>query len=71
MNSQVKVHRHQPIEQSLRILKTSLFWEGTLDEVLRLRRFETPREKRIRKKRRNSQLERMAKKGHSPTTSLA
>ena len=61
MSIAIKVRRHESVDQSLRQLKDALFWEGTLDEARRLRAFETPKEKRIRKERRNARLARMRK----------
>jgi small subunit ribosomal protein S21 len=71
-NIQVKVRRHESVDHSLRQLKDALFWEGTIDEVRRLRAFETPKEKRVRKERRNARLAKMRKDarfGGGPTFS--
>lgn len=41
----------EPVEMSLRRLKDKLEREGTMDEVRRLRAFETPTQKKLRKAR--------------------
>jgi small subunit ribosomal protein S21 len=47
----VQVKKGEPVDRALKRLKTKLESEGILDEVRRLRAFETPKEKLRRKAR--------------------
>jgi len=48
---EVFVKKGEPIDRALKRLKTKLDSEGIMDEIRRLRSFETPTEKRRRKAR--------------------
>lgn len=48
---QVQVKKGEPIERALKRLKSKLEAEGIIDEMRRLRAFETPTEKNRRKAR--------------------
>ncbi len=48
---EVLVKKGEPVDRALKRLKTKLESEGILDEVRRLRAFETPKEKLRRKAR--------------------
>jgi len=52
----IKVSKNDSIDDCLKRLKEAVFLEGTLDEVRRLRAFETPKEKKIRKARRAARM---------------
>ncbi len=58
---QVKVKKGDALDDCLKRLKEIVFIEGTLDEVRRLRAYETPKEKKIRKARRNSRVSKYLK----------
>jgi small subunit ribosomal protein S21 len=53
---QIKLRKNEPLENALKRLKETIMLEGTLDEVRRLRAFETKKEKRIRKARRTARI---------------
>lgn len=48
---EVQVKKGEPVDRALKRLKTKLETEGILDEVRRLRAFETPKERTRRKAR--------------------
>lgn len=48
---EIQVKKGEPVDRALKRLKTKLESEGILDEVRRLRAFETPKEKTRRKAR--------------------
>jgi small subunit ribosomal protein S21 len=48
---EIQVKKGEPVDRALKRLKTKLESEGVLDEVRRLRAFETPKEKTRRKAR--------------------
>lgn len=48
---EVQVKKGEPVDRALKRLKTKLESEGILDEVRRLRAFETPKERTRRKAR--------------------
>lgn len=48
---EVQVKKGEPVDRALKRLKTKLEVEGILDEVRRLRSFETPKERTRRKAR--------------------
>ena len=50
----VTVRKGEPIDRALKRLKTKLDTEGTLDEVRRLRAFETPVQRSRRKAKTNA-----------------
>jgi small subunit ribosomal protein S21 len=51
---EVSVKKGEPIDRALKRLKSKVEFEGKLDEVRRLRSFETPVEKSRRKARLNA-----------------
>jgi small subunit ribosomal protein S21 len=51
---EVPVKKGEPIDRALKRLKSKMEFEGKLDEVRRLRSFETPAEKTKRKARLNA-----------------
>jgi small subunit ribosomal protein S21 len=53
---QIKIKKDEPLDNALKRLKEMVMLEGTLDEVRRLRAFETEKEKRNRKARRNARI---------------
>lgn len=53
---EIKIKRGESIDSALKRLKERVLKEGILDEVRRLRAFETPKEKAIRKARRNAKI---------------
>jgi small subunit ribosomal protein S21 len=53
---QIKLRKEDSLDNALKRLKEMVMLEGTLDEVRRLRAFETEKEKRIRKSRRNARI---------------
>ncbi len=48
---EVQIKKGEPVDRALKRLKTKLESEGILEEVRRLRAFETPKKKTIRKAR--------------------
>ena len=48
---EIQVKKGEPVDRALKRLKTKLESEGILEEVRRLRAFETPKEKTRRKAR--------------------
>ena len=70
---QIKIKKEEPLDNALKRLKEMIMLEGTLDEVRRLRAFETPKERRTRKARRNARigkyLRAKAKQGFDPNES--
>lgn len=48
-NFTIKVKKGEPIERALKILKSKLDSDGLMDEVKRLRAFETPQQRQKRK----------------------
>jgi small subunit ribosomal protein S21 len=52
----IKVTKNDSIDDCLKRLKEAVFIEGTLDEVRRLRAYETPKERKIRKARRAARM---------------
>ncbi len=48
---EVQIKKGEPVDRALKRLKTKLESEGILEEVRRLRAFETPKEKTRRKAR--------------------
>jgi len=50
----IQVRKREPIEVALRRLKSKMDAEGIMDEVRRLRAFETPRQKTKRKAKDNA-----------------
>jgi len=48
---EIQVKKGEPVDRALKRLKTKLESEGILEEVRRLRSFETPKEKTRRKAR--------------------
>jgi small subunit ribosomal protein S21 len=57
----IKVTKNDNIDDCLKRLKELVFIEGTLDEVRRLRAFETPKERKIRKARRAARVSKFLK----------
>lgn len=53
---QVKIKKDEPLDNALKRLKEIVMLEGTLDEVRRLRAFETKKERTERKARRNARI---------------
>jgi small subunit ribosomal protein S21 len=53
---QIKLKKDESLDGALKRLKEMVTLEGTLDEVRRLRAFETPKERRIRKARRTARI---------------
>ncbi|MEO8204587.1 MAG: 30S ribosomal protein S21 [Chthoniobacterales bacterium] len=56
---EVIVRKGEPIDRALKRLKSKLDAEGILDEVRRLRAFETPVQKMRRKAKNNAKRQRM------------
>lgn len=56
---EVLVRKGEPIDRALKRLKTKLDTEGILDEVRRLRAFETPVQKSRRKAKNNAKRAKM------------
>jgi small subunit ribosomal protein S21 len=52
--TEVSVRKGEPIDKALKRLKSKLDAEGIMDEVRRLRAFETPTQKTRRKARNNA-----------------
>jgi small subunit ribosomal protein S21 len=52
--SEVSVRKGEPIDRALKRLKSKLEAEGVMDEVRRLRAFETPTQKYRRKAKANA-----------------
>ena len=52
--TEVVVRKGEPVDRALKRLKSKLDAEGLLDEVRRLRAFETPSQKHRRKARANA-----------------
>lgn len=56
---EVIVRKGEPIDRALKRLKSKLDQEGILDEVRRLRAFETPTQKQRRKAKNNAKRAKM------------
>jgi len=48
---EVSINKGEPVDRALKRLKSKMESEGILEEVRRLRAFETPTQKRLRKSR--------------------
>ncbi len=53
---QIKLKKEESLDSALKKLKEMVMLEGTLDEVRRLRAFETRKERQVRKARRNARI---------------
>lgn len=56
---EVKVKNGEPIDRALKRLKGKVDADGLMDELKRLRSFETPQQKKKRKLRNNHKREKM------------
>ena len=56
---EVKVRTAEPIDRALKRLKGKIDADGLMDELKRLRSFETPQQKKKRKLRNNHKREKM------------
>ncbi len=56
---EVTVLRNEPIDRALRRLKNKMEYEGIMEEVRRLRAFETPSQKTKRKAKNNAKRRKM------------
>lgn len=63
--TEIKLRKGETVETALKRLKDAVTKEGTLDECRRLRAFETPKEKLIRKARRNAKMAKLLRGQHS------
>lgn len=57
--AEVTVRKGEPIDRALKRLKSKLDADGVLDEVRRLRAFETPAQKARRKAKNNAKRNKM------------
>ena len=62
---EVIVRKGEPVDRALKRLKNKLDAEGILDEVRRLRAFETPAQKSRRKAKANAKRQKMKFRFHS------
>ena len=56
---EVTVLRNEPIDRALKRLKSKMEYEGIMEEVRRLRAFETPSQKTKRKAKNNAKRRKM------------
>jgi small subunit ribosomal protein S21 len=61
-NFSIKVGKNEPVERALKRLQSKMTEEGLMDEVRRLRSFETPAQKKKRKLKNAHKRAKLARK---------